>query len=311
MLSVGNIRWEATIMKTVKYAVIMLCSICILINSPVSVKAGETLADSVDRLLEDRIAERESVKDELEEVIKKSAYKNDEMVKGYIQLLFVPSSYDLDAAIKVNRCDSFLVTGYKEKGSFSKMVGEQYQWKIPIKNEKEESGYITVGEKDGVLTYLGTDIGANCKNEFITEEQISKILKSNTLSDKAIVSLNIAQNFLYNMTLVIVDDGSQEFVITLPINPETSPVKRGCLYKAEEVVQLFDEIYDEQYLIDHPNDNGGIPLKNRYSQVKAPDNGKEIIFLIPIIFLIVLGLSMLYIIKEAKTKNKGKNTQRY
>ena len=298
-------------MRIKKYAIIILLSFCILINPTVSVKAGESLADSVDRLLEERIAERESVKADLEKALKKGAYKDDGiMVKGYSRPLFEPSSYDLDAAIKVYHFPTLIVTGYKETGSFTKMVEDRYQWKIPIKNSKGEAGYITVGEKDGVLTYFGTDIGANCENEFITEEQIGKILKSNTLSDKPIISLTIAQSFDHHVTFVIADDGSQEFVITVPTNPESSPVRRKCLYKAEEVVQIFDEIYDEQRALENPYANGGIPLRDKYSHVVPPDNGKvdvgmEIIFLIPVIILIIIGFITLYIKKEAKNKKRA------
>lgn len=243
-----------------------ICLTCLFFNVPLF---G---ADSVSQSIEDVFAqmreEKETVKPILASLLKiPEQNENDPNNNGVLDM-FKTSGYDFESAYKAYRLPHLFITEYKNKGGFLSMMEDTYQWKVPFKNTEGISGYATIGEKNGELAYLGKAVTKTADNEFISEESIRKAITDSDLIKQPIKSITYLESFMYYTIFVVLFDGNTEYVIPLAIRPEWSPVENGKLYTADDLIAKYYDMYDEDELLNHRDEDGGVPLR-KYSNTSS------------------------------------------
>ena len=240
--------------------------------STVSAQAEDSISQSINTLFDTQREEKTAVIDEIGALLKLNLFEDNGSGENNIAKLFNASYYDYDAAYKAYKLPHLFISAYKESGSFGSIAGDDYQWRIPFENSAGTSGYAILGEKEGKLAYLGKAIGATCKNEYISEEIIRNAVKETDLIEKPLVKLTFLQSFMYNTTFVLLSDGDNEFVIPFAVRPEWSPVENGKIYTAKDLIAKYYDMYDEEELSKHGDEDGGVPLRNHNSETISSEN---------------------------------------
>ena len=243
-------------------------------TSPViPVWGSDAVSQSIDNVLSQVREEKESVKPILTSILKiPEQDENDPNNSGVLDM-FKTSGYDFESAYKAYRLPHLFIAEYKNKGGFLSMMEDSYQWKVPFKNTEGISGYATIGEKKGELAYLGKAVTKTADNEFISEESIRKAISDSELIKSPLESITYLQSFMYNTIFVVLFDGKTEFVIPLAIRPEWSPVENGKLYTAEDLIAIYYDTYDEDALLEHGDEDGGVPLRKYSNSSSSSQSG--------------------------------------
>ncbi len=221
----------------------------------------DSVSESVDKVLNQLREEKTDALSEIREALHIYDEDNRPEEQSDEPDLFKSSSYDLEGAYKAYTLGSRLVTSYKEKGSLQAIAEETYQWKIPYANTSGMPGFATIGEEDGKLILLGKSSGETCNNEMISEDVIRSAIADSDLIKKPLTSITIYNCLLYNVYFVTLSDGADEFVIPFSVRPDWAPVKNGVLYSAEELIEKYDKMYDEDSI--NPKASGGVPLQGQ------------------------------------------------
>ena len=250
--------------RYIRIFVMILAFMVTMGNVCVSAQTTEQLTDNLNDLFAKLDHEKKEVSVELRALLKIPENNEDNDIDGVYDQ-FKTANYNLEDAYKAYNIGSLLVTSYKEKGSIHAIAEETYQWRIPYSNTIGTPGFAIIGEENGELVYLGKSVGETCKNEIITEAMIRAAINDTDIIKEPLTSITYYHSFLYNTFFVVLSDDDTEYVIPFAVMPEWSPVKNGELYTAEELIEKYNKMYDEEELLKHPGSNGGLPRRGEGS----------------------------------------------
>ena len=203
------------------FIVIVMCAASIHGMANNSVKAEETVDEPV----------REETVRELQKLEGKLTVKNEATERAGLQEAVEEqaagkkNSVSLQEAYRVKLLKNFWLTGYLEGGELADHVSGKIQWKVPYQQHNGEAG--------------------------ITSEDI----------DKA----EYYYSQMYSLVLIDIKTQDREFVIPYAEFPEKmkstdqgEQILNGQIYEISDFMNEMNQIFDEKYLQDHPEEVTGM-----------------------------------------------------
>ena len=177
-----------------------------------------------------------------------------------------------------------------------KSISNTVQWKVPFERKTGEKGIATfleenqkctwVGEVENIQSYVLPDSREKIKSEFDQNETIQ--------------TMTYLYSPMYQIVLVWVQTENGDYVVPYAENPELLVSKNGKYtvesentYKLSEFMGIMNHIFDEQYLLDHPDESTGLAYRNEKNMLQ-----------VVVIIGGVLVLGMAYLITK-KSKQKS------
>ncbi len=236
---------------------------------------------------------------EIEELMNDNLFQKDINVlsrEGYREKI---TEYDLDGAYQVYILEPLLATVYNETGSFSEAITDSVQWKIPIKTESGTAGLAVVNESDMGLTFSGTIVGDTSSTWYVNEEKIIASVNNAINMKEPIESICIVHSYMYYTTFVYLYSSNAEYLIPYSIYADELHLENGKVYSVSDVMKAFSKCFDESEVINHPNNNGGVPFRRQGLTVY----GVALVSIASILLIIVLTFFLLKT-KEIKDKSE-------
>lgn len=234
---------------------------------------------------------------EIEELMNDNLFRNGINIlsrDGYREKI---TEYDLDGAYQVYLLEPLLVTAYDETGSFSEAITDSVQWKIPIKTESGTAGLAVVNESDTGLTFSGTIVGDTSSTWYVNEEKIISGVKNAVNMKEPVESICIVHSYMYYTTFVYLYSSNAEYLIPYSIYADELHLENGKVYSVSDVMKAFRKCFDESEVINHPNNNGGVPFRRQGITVY----GVAFVSIASVLLMIVL---IFFLIKTKDIKDK-------
>ncbi len=177
---------------------------------------------------------------------------------GISPIDLVITGYNPEKGYKTYALENFIITEYKNKRDFKFLINNECHIQIPADGKSLTISLEETGEYIISKTRFSED-----KFDFklITEEVLKNI-------DEEIVTVINAESFLYNMNIIYVETSENEYAIPYfdeRMNGEYGGygdrLISGTIYSVAEFMDKMDQIYDEEYLFAHGDEDGGVPLK--------------------------------------------------
>ena len=173
---------------------------------------------------------------------------------GYMDLTI--TDYDTEMAYKIYILKDLMITEYKNNPNFNDLIDyDNSRIQVPAKGK-----LVTLMEKDGVYQVIGS--------KFTDDFLDFKVLKADMISciNEEIVNIVHTYSFLYYMDIIYVKTAENEYVVPYfddQINYGFGDrLISGTVYSVPEFMDRMDQTFDEEYLINHGDENIGIPIKN-------------------------------------------------
>ncbi len=234
---------------------------------------------------------------EIEELMNDNLFRNGINIlsrDGYREKI---TEYDLDGVYQVYLLEPLLVTAYDETGSFSEAITDSVQWKIPIKTESGTAGLAVVNESDTGLTFSGTIVGDTSSTWYVNEEKIIAGVKNAVNMKEPVESICIVHSYMYYTTFVYLYSSNAEYLIPYSIYADELHLENGKVYSVSDVMKAFRKCFDESEVINHPNNNGGVPFRRQGITVY----GVAFVSIASVLLMIVL---IFFLIKTKDIKDK-------
>ncbi len=179
--------------------------------------------------------------------------------------------YKTSKAYKVNLLDNFMITNYYKNNGLQKSILKTVQWKVPLERMsgekgvatflKEEQGYKWIGESEGLNSYIEPESRQEIIKKF-DQERIGQIQ-----------TMKYLYSSMYQFVLVLVQTNDSKYVVPYAEHPDKLvsmngkyAVESGKIYKLSEFMSIMNHIFDEGYLIKHPNESAGLVYRTEGSK---------------------------------------------
>lgn len=224
--------------------------------------------DPLNELQENQANYRDMIRDHVREDIRR--FTNPE---------YPVSGFNLDEIYLRQFTTPLILNEYHENGSWAGVFTELEQLVLPLKMNSGKGGMLIYRPGEDTITAIGS--GYEIDPEYmIGFEQIRKDVEQASESIKQIDEIRIGYAALYHGTFVWLRADNEEYVI--PYFPQ-SGIAQGKVLALEDFVKQMDSIYDEADILEHPDMDGGVPLR---AETKV---GSTPIWLFPLVAVIVLA----------------------
>ena len=229
-----------------KKIISLLLACCLLIAVlSIAAFASEGAGSLLDKELD---AYEEAIRSILEEKLKEDVWRDSARV----------DACDYENTLMVTIADPLLVTEYDKNKTFSEVLSDAVQWKVPLLSEGQSVGAATLVMKDGELQYSGSSMGDSVQDILPSIAEIEKSIADSKLDLQELEDCKFVYSYQYNTLFVFLRCGQQEYLIPCTVNQDID-LTNGRVYPAEELMRLFRETFDEEAIVS--NANGGVPLR--------------------------------------------------
>lgn len=173
------------------------------------------------------------------------------------------SGYDMDKAYKMYILDSLMITSYKADPDFKSLITDSDRIMLPADGKlvmfmKEDSKYKWIGEE-----YTDDTPDFNT----LTQDILNSI-------DEEIIDVKHTYSFSYYMDIIYIETAENEYAVPYlneyGIEDEIGDrLVSGTIYTVPEFMDRMDQTYDEEYAINHGDEDGGIPYKEYKPYVQS------------------------------------------
>lgn len=209
--------------------------------------------------------------------------------------------YNIDAARKVYFSETLMLTVFEETKSIDTVFTEEYQWLVPINGTDNQVAVFTV--KDGEPRFIGIK---PMKGYYISDAVLCESISKSDMDLDAIISVKYLYSELHHTTFAVIYTNSVVYAIPFVSNTDFSELENQKVYIADDMMRFLLEKYDEEKLLENPDSNGGVPLREQITSDGIPRR-----ILNPLLLIIVLVFSSIAIgVSVYNLKNSAKRQKR-
>lgn len=281
------------------FIVIVMCAASIHVMANNSVKAegtvdepvGEETVSELQKLEEKLTVENEpSERSGLQEAVKEQAAGK-------------KSSVSLQEAYRVKLLKNFWLTEYLEGGDLADHVSGKIQWKVPYQQHNGEAGIMTFALREHAYVRLGESSGEKQEQIPAPKKEIARIIAKAGITSEDIDKAEYYYSQMYSLVLIDIKTQDREFVIPYAEFPEKmkstdqgEQILNGQIYEISDFMNEMNQIFDEKYLQDHPEEVTGMYYRR--------DTTLKWIFIIcGVVLFAIVGICIYCRMTEVKLKN--------
>lgn len=239
------------------FIVIMMCAVSIHVMANNSVKAEGTVDEPVG---EETVSELQKLEGKL--TVKNEASERaglQEAVKE--QAAGKKNSVSLQEAYRVNLLENFWLTEYLEGGDLADHVSGKVQWKVPYQRDNGEAGIMTFALQGDRYVRLGESSGEKQEQIPAPKKEAARIIAKAGITSEDIVKAEYYYSQMYSLVLIDIKTKDGEFVIPyaefsekMKSIDQRQQITNGEVYKISDFMKEMNQIFDEEYLQDHPQE---------------------------------------------------------
>lgn len=239
------------------FIVIMMCAVSIHVMANNSVKAEGTVDEPVG---EETVSELQKLEGKLtaeNEASERAGLQ--EAVKE--QAAGKKNSVSLQEAYRVKLLKNFWLTEYLEGGDLADHVSGKVQWKVPYQRNNGETGIMTFALQGDRYVRLGESSGEKQEQIPAPKKEAARIIEKAGITSEDIVKAEYYYSQMYSLVLIDIKTKDGEFVIPYAEFPEKmksidqrQQITNGQVYKISDFMKEMNQIFDEEYLQDHPQE---------------------------------------------------------
>lgn len=239
------------------FIVIMMCAVSIHVMANNSVKAEETVDEPV----------REGTVSELQKLEEKLTAENEASERSGLQEAVKEqeagkkNSVSLQEAYRVNLLENFWLTEYLEGGDLADHVSGKVQWKVPYQRDNGEAGIMTFALQGDRYVRLGESSGEKQEQIPAPKKEAARIIAKAGITSEDIVKAEYYYSQMYSLVLIDIKTKDGEFVIPyaefsekMKSIDQRQQITNGEVYKISDFMKEMNQIFDEKYLQDHPEE---------------------------------------------------------
>lgn len=160
---------------------------------------------------------------------------------------------------------NFWLTGYLEGGKLADHVSGKIQWKVPYQQHNGEAGIMTFALREHAYVRLGESSGEKQEQIPAPKKEIARIIAKAGITSEDIVKAEYYYSQMYSLVLIDIKTQDREFVIPYAEFPEKmktadqgEQILNGQVYEISNFMNEMNQIFDEKYLQDHPEEVTGM-----------------------------------------------------
>lgn len=239
------------------FIVIMMCAVSIHVMANNSVKAEETVDEPV----------REGTVSELQKLEEKLTVENEASERAGLQEAVKEqaagkkSSVSLQEAYRVKLLKNFWLTEYLEGGDLADHVSGKVQWKVPYQRDNGENGIMTFALQGDRYVRMGESSGEKQEQIPAPKKEVARIIAKAGITSEDIVKAEYYYSQMYSLVLIDIKTKDGEFVIPytefsekMKSIDQRQQITNGEVYKISDFMKEMNQIFDEKYLQDHPEE---------------------------------------------------------
>lgn len=243
------------------FIVIVMCAASIHVMANNSVKAEGTVDEPVG---EETVSEFQKLEGKL--TVKNEAFERaglQEAVKE--QAAGKKSSVSLQKAYRVKLLKNFWLTEYLEGGDLADHVSGKVQWKVPYQQDNGETGIMTFALQGDRYVRLGESSGEKQEQIPAPKKEVARIIAKAGITSEDIAKAEYYYSQMYSLVLIDIKTKDGEFVIPyaefsekMKSIDQRQQITNGEVYKISDFMKEMNQIFDEEYLQDHPEEVVGM-----------------------------------------------------
>lgn len=281
------------------FIVIVMCATSIHGMANSSVKAEETVDEPVG---EETVSELQKLEGKL--TVKSEAAERAGLQEAVEeQAAGKKKSVSLQEAYRVQLLKNFWLTGYLEGGELADHVSGKIQWKVPYQQHNGEAGIMTFALREHAYVWLGESSGEKQEQIPAPKKEAARIIAKAGITSEDIAKAEYYYSQMYSLVLIDIKTKDGEFVIPYAEFPEKmksidqrQQITNGEVYKISDFMKEMNQIFDEEYLQDHPEEVTGMYYRR--------DTTLKWIFIIcGVVLFAIVGICIYCRMTEVKLKN--------
>ncbi len=243
------------------FIVIVMCAASIHVMANNRVKAEETVDEPV----------REETVSELQKLEERLTAENEASERNGLQEAVKEqaagkkNSVSLQEAYRVQLLKNFWLTGYLEGGELADHVSGKVQWKVPYQQDNGETGIMTFALQGDSYVRLGESSGEKQEQIPAPKKEAARVIAKAGITSEDIAKAEYYYSQMYSLVLIDIKTKDGEFVIPYAEFPEKmksidqrQQITNGEVYKISDFMKEMNQIFDEEYLQDHPQEVTGM-----------------------------------------------------
>lgn len=175
------------------------------------------------------------------------------------------SSDPLKEAYRVKLLKNFWLTEYLKGGDLADHVSGKVQWKVPYQQDSGGKGIMTFALQGDRYVRLGESSGEKQEQMPVPKKKVAQIIVKAGITSEDIVKAEYYYSQMYSLVLIDIKTKDGEFVIPYAEFPEKmkstdqrEQITNGEVYKISDFMKEMNQIFDEEYLQDHPQEVVGM-----------------------------------------------------
>ena len=175
------------------------------------------------------------------------------------------SSDPLKEAYRVKLLKNFWLTEYLKGGDLADHVSGKVQWKVPYQQDSGGKGIMTFALQGDSYVRLGESSGEKQEQMPVPKKKVAQIIVKAGITSEDIVKAEYYYSQMYSLVLIDIKTKDGEFVIPYAEFPEKmkstdqrEQITNGEVYKISDFMKEMNQIFDEEYLQDHPQEVVGM-----------------------------------------------------
>lgn len=171
------------------------------------------------------------------------------------------NSVSLQKAYRVKLLENFWLTEYLKGSDLADHVSGKIQWKVPYQQDNGEAGIMTFALREHAYVRLGESSGEKQEQIPAPKKEIARIIAKAGITSEDIVKVEYYYSQMYSLVLVDIKTNAGEFIIPYAEFPEKmksidqrKQITNGEVYKISDFMKEMNQIFDEEYLQDHPQE---------------------------------------------------------
>lgn len=171
------------------------------------------------------------------------------------------NSVSLQKAYRVKLLENFWLTEYLKGSDLADHVSGKVQWKVPYQRDNGEKGIMTFALQGDSYVRLGESSGEKQEQTPAPKKEAARIIAKAGITSEDIAKAEYYYSQMYSLVLIDIKTKDGEFVIPYAELPEKmkstdqrQQITNGQVYKISDFMKEMNQIFDEEYLQDHPQE---------------------------------------------------------
>lgn len=212
--------------------------------------------------------------------------------------------YNFAKSYRVQLMNNFFITDYWETGNITDCISDTVQWKVPYVRKNGDCGIATFAEQDDSFAWIGESQGSIREEIPQSEKVIAKKIENDNSLTEDINTVQYIYSQMYQLVIIYITTDSQEYMIPyaeFPSQLESTDgqhtIVNGKIYELHNFMKEMNEIFDESYLKEHPDESMGLPYRQT-SKVSFSVLGICIVSVLVIAAIIIVVFQKMFLRRQ-------------